>query len=371
VDFDAIMTPSEKVIIAMIQKHWWLFNKLENPSKNIIKAFITKHRDKEIIEKYRDIFTNSDWNDMIREAPILLSFSPQPSQEICWSAIRQNPKMIVYVKHQTREMCRFVVSNEAWYCKWGLDGKSEGIIESLQYIDEDIVQLIVANVNLLPYWYKLPTQYITKDIAIKGVQNNFTSLEKLPEQFIGNMDINNAAFEKTVRSIQYIPTKYQTNDMKTKAAYEGYIKFLQQTQELSDLAWNSRNSYYGNILNDIKPEFHREEWCLSEVKRNPEKLLICGIINETILETVFKSQPTIPRKDRFKFINYATELHLVKIVSIRSQLLRELSDEKQTDAVIKAALQKNGYSIQYVKNKTNEYCALALETTPDAMRYVK
>jgi hypothetical protein len=92
-----------------------------------------------------------------------------------------------------------------------------------------------------------------------------------------------------------------------------------------------------------------------------------------MLISIFKSEynKNIPKKDRFNFIRYFNEDALIRILKVKSDLLRILSVDKQTDALIKEVLRSNGYALQYVINPTKIQIEIALLQQPKAIKYVK
>ena len=78
----------------------------------------------------------------------------------------------------------------------------------------------------------------------------------------------------------------------------------------------------------------------------------------------------LPRTNRYDFIFNFDEDVLVKIVKAMPNLLKILPQKRKTDRIIKTVLSEDGYSIQYVENKTKEYYDLAIKTSPGAEKYL-
>jgi hypothetical protein len=112
--------------------------------------------------------------------------------------------------------------------------------------------------------------------------------------------------------------------------------------------------------------------CETSIENSGDVYLLeyCSIITEKLLKHVFTIQNKIPRVNRFKFISNFNEDSLLKIISVRPHLIGELSKDKQTDMLVKKALELDGYNIQHIKNKTEEYKNLALTSQPLAIKYL-
>jgi len=81
------------------------------------------------------------------------------------------------------------------------------------------------------------------------------------------------------------------------------------------------------------------------------------------MKTVFKTTPG-PRKNRFEYVILFQEKDILRILDVFPEIIQHLNPQQQTDAVIRKALNINGYCYQYVINKCQEYLSIALEQQP-------
>ena len=79
----------------------------------------------------------------------------------------------------------------------------------------------------------------------------------------------------------------------------------------------------------------------------------------------------VPRAQRFAFICNFCEEALIRITDAQPSYLKFIPDTNQTPAIIKSALLKNGWALEYVANQTPEWIELATSQQPLAIKYVK
>lgn len=119
----------------------------------------------------------------------------------------------------------------------------------------------------------------------------------------------------------------------------------------------------------LPPKFMTPEMCSLAVAHNREYIQYIDILSEEIFQIIDDGYKGYPKKYRWDFINNFSEATLIKIVAVRPYLLDKIS--KQTDKIITTALQKCGYCLQYVRSKTDEYEAMALQNEPKAIKYFR
>jgi hypothetical protein len=79
-------------------------------------------------------------------------------------------------------------------------------------------------------------------------------------------------------------------------------------------------------------------------------------------------------EDNFPFDQYQDPNVMEYIVTIRGAMLRHVNSEAMGDCyphICKAAVQNNGYALEYVKTQTLELCRIAVEMNPDAIWLIR
>lgn len=369
-----IQNPSENVVCAQIQACSWYFDEIQTPTKSMIMEYVISSGND--FEKYKHFFDTNDLKYILDRNCLLLKYILQ-TEELSWVALRANPGMIIHIQNQTIEMCEYCTEYDNFYKRHQpfvlfQKAKNDGgafrnqIIPKLQHITPKVLMNIKNNPILLEYVYQLPEQYVDREFLIESLLKNPYNLRYITKD---DPELYYIIFNKHPYVIQFIQKKFHTDEMKTRAINFNphLIKYIEQTKELTDIAFNSDP----NTLQYFNAEFHSEERSIIAVKLNRTLLGFCNIITPRVLEAVFKSQPNQPRISRFDFIDRYDEATLLKLVAVSGRLLNFIPEEKQTDALIRLALEETGYNIQYVKRKETAYRELALAKEPKAIKYLK
>ncbi|AGF84896.1 hypothetical protein QJ854_gp886 [Moumouvirus goulette] len=387
--FKNIINPSDEVIIAFLEEEKYSFGEIKNPSKRVIKFAIVQ--DYKRFPKFKNIFNENEIIELLEQCPNIIEFIDKPTYLMCKLAIGKNAWCIEYIKNPSYELCKLAVEKNPMsiryinknnqtpeLCKIAVNDiclKSEkyysdnNILKNLKYIDEEIVDKIIDSKFLLYEFNYIPKDYLTDERVNKCII-------KCPEciKYIDNLtqELCSLAFDNNFKVIAYIPHEYQlsymTNFIKFNNKYE-LIPFIKDLdQNYCDRMFN--HSKYN--IKYIPPEYQTKIMCQKAIEYDYNFLQYCAHIDNDILNTVFKSRhlENIPRKNRFDFIKYFENNALLKIIKTRPLLISVLPEEKQTDEIIKTALNLNGYSLEYVINKRYEYVQLALKNQPKAIKHV-
>ncbi|AGC02354.1 hypothetical protein H012_gp095 [Acanthamoeba polyphaga moumouvirus] len=388
--FDNIINPSDKVIIAYLKKRKSSFDKIKNPSRNVIKFAITQ--DYKIFLKYKHLFNENEILEILAECPNIIEFIEQPTYLMCRLVIEKNSWCIEYIKNPSHKLCELAIEKNPMsicyidknnqtpeLCKNAIIGicsnssryySNSNILKKLQYIDDEIIDEIINSKFLLCEYNSIPKEYLTEE----RIKNCIT---KCPE-CIKHMDeltqeLCDLAFNNNYKTIKYIPHQFQltymTNFIKNNDIYY-LIPFIKDLDQ--NYCDNMFNHYWSNIKY-IPPEFQTKEMCKKVVKEDYNYLQYCAHIDNNILDEIFMSHQlkNTPKKDRFNFIKYFENDVIVRIIKVRPYIISVLPEEKQSDEIIRTALNANGYTLEYVINKRFEYIELALKNQPKAIKHIK
>lgn len=338
--FQKISNPSDLVIMTAIDLDRTNFFHLKNPSKNIIKHMLYKNMD--AIDFFPNVFTSDELINLIELNPFVIKYISNPSPDICIKVIQ------------------LIFNDQTKY--------SGPVLKYLTYINQEMVDQIIQIKFLLDEFNYIPAKYLTDQIIIKAIYTNHNVMKFISEKYL-NQTICTDIFNLNVNSFRFIPEKFKTDNM-INCIYANkhyhlveYIESL--SQEICDKIFNENPENFCYI----PKHFRSKQVSQYIVKINHNLLDDCEHIDDDILSQIFKSQPKVPKVDRFLFINNLNEETIIKIISIRPSLLRVVSELKQTDKVICTALNSSGYFLEYVINKTDKYIQLAINNEPKAIKY--
>lgn len=358
---DYITNPSENVMLAAVKRESYLFTHLKNPTKKVITYCIeTGYLS---IKNYLHLYSYDELKNLTSINPSILSSIPDHTEELSNIACEKNPLMIQYSNFQTLDKCKNAV-------KYFIENKlsHQGCFLSyIKYFDEEMVEIIIGNLQLTNYLKFIPKELLTNERKIKALKTNPLCLKYIEHC---NQELSDIAFSLNINSFLYIPEEFQNEKMHKKIMdnerYDlvRYSKFL--SQEDCNLIFEKDSIY----ISYIPTKFQTKSICLKLVQKDHNYLQKIPIIDSDILNAIFKSRKNIPRKDRFNFILQYNDDILEKILVARPYLLQIIPFEKQTDKLIKAILTRDGYAIQYVLDKKEEYVKIALENEPKAIKYI-
>lgn len=163
-------------------------------------------------------------------------------------------------------------------------------------------------------------------------------------------EIYKAAFDRDANCFQYIPDDFKTSDMCKSAI----------NQSLSNIAF-------------VPPQLQTHEMCVMVANDHYEFIKYCEYINIDMLENVQRQRVSESKRKRYDFINELKEHQLVQVMKLMPRLIRALQHHNMTPKVIVAALETNGYVIEYVPTHmlTDVYIDIALKQQPLAKKYIE
>lgn len=361
--FKHIINPSDNVSIAAIKKNKSNFYYLKNPSKSVLKFMIEK--DEDVFDKYFDIFTDDEIMELIAINSKIIQYVKVQTYEMSELAVKIKGENIKYVRVQTPELCKLAIKNMFEQNHQYFYDQSLNILQTLTYFDNQIVDMIVCVKYLLHEFDYIPKRFLTEQRIIKAIETNPFVIK-----FINlTQDLCDYAFDKNYNVFEYVPKEYQTITMIDKIINGKYYKLLRFINCLTQETCNKIFGYDWSNIKYIPNQFQTKDMAMMAVTKDFNNLQYCAHIDRDVLGVIFKSKRDTCKKIRFNFIWHYDEDVLVRIMKVRPGLLKILSAEKQTDLVIRAALNKNGYCLEYVINKTDEYVKLAIENQPRAVMY--
>ncbi|BCS83650.1 hypothetical protein QLL95_gp0473 [Cotonvirus japonicus] len=363
--YENIINPSDDVTIAYLKEEYFAFEKIKNPSKNVIKFAITKHN--EIFKNHKHLFNDQEILELIKKSPWIIKYIDSPTYEQYEIAVKNDGFTICCVENQTLELCKTalnnIINNKYLYI-------TSTILKNMKFIDEEMINSIVDSKFILYEFKNIPEHFLNPTLIKRAIESCPLCLKYLDDKYL-TQELCELAFNDNINCFPYIPhhfqKKYMIDKIKLEKKYDfaPFMGSLDQEycdQMFSDAVYN---------IKYIPSQYQTKEMCMKVVERSHHNLKYCSYIDNDILEIIFKSKymTNVPRKDRFKFILDFDENVIAKIIHIKPYLLSIIPADKQTDKIIKTALHTDGYSLQYVVNKKDEYINIALENQPKAIKY--
>lgn len=396
-----IENPSILVTISAIFKNPKYFHTIINPTRSQIIAYLAVAQKE--IENYLPSLTTEDEFELLRINPTSIAYLLQTEKK-CLFVIQSiiNPQneydnfayqrmLLLGIKESRR--CSYFDKIKLFSDRIDYDRIS--VLKLIKYWTDEMCELIMSNRSTSQYLYLLPEHYQTEE-RIKII------FDQSPSSFPNyNLDqIDAGTIEKYIKHnpsyIKTVPHNKQTDtiiEMVINCRYADikYLKplslgkilshfssrpevcsLLPQEEWTQDLAINFFDED-PTIFKSIPPNFMNYDMCLKAVRHDKYNLDFCPIINEQMLNDVLAIIKTKhePKNTRWNFINCFKESTLVKIVTVNPNLLFAINKHYQTDAVIRATLTVNGYCLQYVLHKTDEYETMAINQQPRAIIYTR
>jgi hypothetical protein len=219
---DYITNPSEKVIIAAIARSCSYFNKIKDPTPNMIVEYFCHSFYIDKYNQYSSQLTDKHINHILSRNIEILPYIENPTEDQCWMALRCNIHAIKYIKKQTVKMCEFVTcsSNN----NYGISYSSEELINSLQYFNDNIIKNILYNWKLSKYFYLVPSEYHTFKNILIVINHDSDFIQYLIHPSHTSPKINlpltqdlcNIVFNQSMSAIKFIPEEFQTEAIKLK-----------------------------------------------------------------------------------------------------------------------------------------------------------
>lgn len=336
--FDSIENPSENVMLAYVKRFKnYSSCHIKSPTKKIIRYMINESLYYEYKEEHALMFDHDELKEIVYKCPTFMS-------------VNQN---------QTIELCKIALENANSF-------------HQIKNINDEVVDIIFNNNNakLLDHIDKIPKEFLTQTRLKIGFEKHTICIKYM---YPLTQEICNIAFERDPRMIEFIPKVYQKTHMikriMTDRNYQSHAKYLHNLTEemccelIDQNVWN---------INHIPINFHNKKLCSDVIKKKHNLLDKCHYIDKEMLNIIFKSEilKNIPKKARLAFINDYDEESLERIVSASPCIIQHLQRKKQTSIIIKSALSLDGYTLQYVHDKTPELIEIALNNQPLAKKYI-
>lgn len=361
-----IINPSDNVTIAYLEKEYFGFKDVKNPSKRVIQFAITKYN--EVFDKYKHLFNYQETLELIEKSPWIIKYIESSTYEQCKTAVSKDGFVISCIENQTLDLCKEalnqIINNNHCYI-YG------NILRNMKCIDDKMIDLIINSRFLLHEFKNIPEKFLNQDIIEKIITKCPMCLKDINDKYL-TPELCELAFDRNIESIQYIPHIYQTDQMINKIKFGKYYNLIPYIKNLDQ---EYCNQMFQDSLQNIKfipHEYQTKEMCIKTIEYHYTYLKYCGYIDNEILNMIFKSKymVNIPKKDRFKFILDFDDNIIMRIIKVKPYLLSIIPENRQSDEIVKQALTTNGYSLEYVINKKEEYIKIALENQPKAIKYV-
>nr|WBF70214.1 hypothetical protein [Megavirus caiporensis] len=360
-----IINPSDNVTIAYLKEEYFGFKNVKNPSKPVIKFAIVEYN--EIFDKYKHLFNYQETLELIEKSPWIIKYIESPTIEQYKMALSKDGFVICCIENQTLELCKMalkqIINDDHCYAHGT-------ILKNMKHIDDKMIDLIIDSKFLLHEFKNIPKKFLNLVNIEKIIKNCPMCLKDMDNKLL-TQELCELAFDRDIKSVQYIPHIYQTEYMTDKIKLGKYYNLIPYIKNLDR---EYCNQMFQDSLQNIKfipHEYQSKEMCIKAIEYHYTYLKYCAHIDDEILNIIFKSKcmANIPKKDRFKFILDFDDNIIIKIIRAEPNLLSIIPENRQSDEIVKQALATNGWSLQYVINKKEEYVKIALENQPMAVKY--
>jgi len=317
---------------------------------NAIQSILTKSRN----ALYSELFHGGAgvWHETISASFVknfnLECFNDEEITKLYELVFENNQNSIRYMepKYITQHMLHQYIKHNPDFLKQYMDNFPEHKIQEddLKSIHIQQLKKNLHNFTSIDPRYQTPEMILMMKKNTYGVRyyHHIHNIDEIGEE------LYNDAFEKNPNNIAYIPDKYKTFPMCDKA-----------------VAHNISN------ITHVPTKFQTLAMCKTVTCKNHLSIRYCEYIDMDMLQSIYKQQILVPKKERFKFINYLDDEKVIKILKLMPLLLRVIEKSKLKDIMIKTALETDGYALQYVNDQTPEYIEIALKNQPKAQKYVK
>jgi len=173
---------------------------------------------------------------------------------------------------------------------------------------------------------------------------------------------------KYIKSDKFVNEMYQTSFKRDPDCFQ----YIPDNLKTSDMCHVSVNHSLSNIA-FVPTHLQTPDMCIMAANDHYEFIKYCEYINIDMLNNVQRQRIKESKRKRYDFINELKEHQLIQVMKIMPHLIRALHNHNLTPNVIKAALETNGYVIEYVSTSmlTDEYTHIALQQQPLAKKYIE
>lgn len=404
--YNYVINPSEQVTVAHIEHHGiYDISKDLLITKNIARAMIIYDHNQ--LKNYRDMFTDDDLIDMLELNPNILRYVKKQTYEMCCNVI----KNIIHKSQSALHRDLFHGGSGIWH-----ENINASFVEcfNLDCFDskDEIIKLyeLMFENNNNSIRYMVP-RYISLNMLSKYIQRNPEFLkeyiDKFPDNTLSTKELESMyckMVDTMVYNFRYVDPKYQNQQMIDKiindnhgvAMYQ-YIYNIEEigkklyteafeknhnniahlpnkykTMDICDRAvkYNNRNIKY------VPAEFQTLEMCRMVGMNDYQLIKYCNHIDLEMLQSVHKQCAKKARKERYDFINEFDDDKIITVLKIMPRLLLKIKHDRLTDQMIRVALERNGYILEYVIERIiqplliKDYIDIALKNQPEAKKYI-
>lgn len=291
------------------------------------------------------------------------------TKEICEIAVNKAYITIKFAKFQTDVMALNVVNKDGLLLQY-VHNKTEDIcnaalhnnIKAFEYIENpsDITIITALSKNgLLIKHIKNPSE----DMKFMAVENKWKSIEFIEDQ---TLELCEFAFDKSKKKA-FKFCKIKSQDMIRQAITHDsmwlqYVDSKDKTLELCQLAFNKNK----RSIEYIPSEFQTEQMMLETVNAIPELLKYIYHPTELVCITAINKNHEL-----FSLIKEPTEDMCIALVSKSGLHLKHVPANLQTPNVCFIAVNDCPSAIEFVNNQTEDLCILAVSQNAYIFKHCK
>ena len=302
--------------------------------------------------------------EAVRQDGRMLRYVKDQTPEICLAAVKQNGCALKYVKEQTPEICLEAVRQNGFALEYVKEQNPEICLaavrqnwKALQYVKEqtrDICLAAVKQDGLALYYVRKQTD----EIRHEAVRQNGNALAYVNNQ---TDEICLEAVKQNGLALKYVHNKTPEICLTAVRQAGKALEYVdRQTPEICFEAVKQN----GMVLYDVEDQ--TPEICLAAVKQNGNALAyVKNQTPELCLEAVKEDGRAL------RFVKEQTPEICLAAVRQAGSALQYVPETLKTPELILEAVRKNGYALEYVESQTDEICLEALKQNGLALNYVK
>jgi hypothetical protein len=321
----------------------------------------------------KDLLTGSVYLRLVAAIPFFLKFINAEHQtfEMCSVAVTNDGESVKYVKiwdnltdDQAFELCLSAARHS--YDRHCFKYIPKKILENREHF----IELVQNNYSYMQY---LPTEWITYELWLEVCKNYYENyfIDKIEHKYFTE-ELCEAIVETTPSAVFDIPSQFINYDIVFKTVLtdphiisSGIPKEF-QTRELCETILN-RDPHLIEYLNP-KNDSDMEYLCDFAIGNNSNSIFCIPKkfrTNERINQ-VFDDCPNVIR-----FIKDPTDQQIARAIEHNPINLRFIPWNKQTDALIEMAIDKDPACIAFVADQKEEFCWQALHKDPSCLNEIR
>ena len=272
----------------------------------------------------------------------VLQYIKKQTTKLCLLAIKKNPYALGYVRNQTPQICMEAVKFNSWALE-DVENQTHKLCMiavmidgyALQFVKKKTLEICFASVKQNGGALRfVPVELQTENMCILAMKGDSGNLEFVQNQ---TDNICKAALETSGCALKLVKNKTYENCLlairnSICPCVIFHIPSWLQTDELIREALNQNGEAIQNIDNK-----RRKDW-MYEIALQKEG---------TCLKYIEKKKRT------YQFCKMA--------VSQNGMALKYVPEKFKTEELCNIALAKNGFALKYIKNRTIEYCFIAVK----------